>query len=327
MSEKLSRRDFLKLAGETAGVLALIAYGRLHNRQLNLDPVFKVDFDKDLENLNYNEASRLALRFDKVADKLPEQFVEPTKENLIKLALEIIPQFEYEGIAKSQYPKEIDFKFYADGDRANHVLGQSDCSTWAVINGRASLDTSAWYGEDIVFTLAHELAHVAQTQPLCISADRALIENSAQIGALEVCSGLANQGNKLFLRATVDEIRGMAITSAYGLALKENRFEEFKDLRSKLSPGAISEARFAKSRRRWSTDPMQLQEIIYRYNITPMNMVINAISTNNSEISGLAFPNNLPQERLTPVAPPIKLDDTKYLIEHLEEIVNDSIKK
>lgn len=289
------------------------------------DPVFKIEFDEDESSLTYDEVSRLALRLDEVYDSLPKFDLEPTEENLHRVAIEIIPQFEYEEIVpESQIPTEIEFHFFPDGNSANHVLGRSNCSTYVFVNGRVTSLMGAWYGKGWIFTLAHELAHVAQGDVVCGDSERSLVENSAQIGAIEVCCGLANQGSGYFLYAVLDELRGMAITASLGLALRENRFEEFCAFRERLSPGAVSEAKFQKSRRRWSDDTGRLMEIIDWYNVTPLNMIAKAIMTNGSEIEGLAFPPVYQEDWGDIMRPlrvkPIKLDDTAYFLAHLEEL-------
>src|SRR3990167_1752462 len=297
------------------------------------DPNFKIDMDYKME-LDFDEAAQLAIRFDKAFDKLPEPKIEYNDRVLAGLAYELIPQFQYEGVTpETEWPKDVKFIIFSDGDSANHVLGSSYCSNYAIVNGRMELPLSTFAKTDAAFTLAHELAHVAQTRAVCDAVVSEEIESSAQIGALEVTAGLALQGNPLWLWATIDELRGMAVSSAYGLALKENRFNEFHQLRGRLSPGATSEAKFQKSRRRWASDPAQLGDILYKYNVKPMNRLIYAVSHKDAQIDDLAFP-PIHSERpfggsftvWTLEKRPVKLDDLAYLIQNVEPLVSDLVK-
>lgn len=297
------------------------------------DPNLKIEMDYKME-LDFDEAAQLAKRFDRAFDKLPEPKIEYNDKVLAGLAYELIPQFQYEGITpNAEWPREVKFVVWPDGDSANHVLGRSDCSNYAIVNGRMELPFSTFAKTDAAFTLAHELAHVAQTRAVCENTASEEIEPSAQIGALEVTAGLALQGNPLWLWATIDELRGMSISSAYGLALKENRFGDFHALRKQLSPGAMSEARFQKSRRRWASDPLQLEAILYNYNVKPMNKIIYAVSHNDGIVDDLAFPWTASEYPYGGGASvwsmqkrPVKVDDLGYLITNLEPLVSEVAK-
>ena len=325
----MNRREFLRLA--TVGGVGLVLGGAELERRLRTDPTFKVEFDSD-NALSFEEASALAIRFDKAFDKLPVPEFKNTEAELYEYALEMLPQFEYEGIVgRTRFPQEVRFVYFPNGDDFNHVLGRSNCQTYAVVNGRMTFETSTWGKDDLLFTIAHELAHVQEGQELCSTVEMSLIENSAQIAAMEVVCGLANQGNPRYLWAAVNELRGMALSAAYGLALTGKRFDEFTALRSKLSPGAFSESRFQKNRRRWSGDPTRLAEILDWYNTTPLNMIIKAIRSNpDSKIEGLAFPPDyfsysMGPSGFTPQPMVLTLDDTKYLIANLESLMVDEL--
>ena len=335
--KEFSRRQFIKTvgavgAGMAAGVLGY-EFGKPKEKH-PINPVFGIEFDGDNERISFEEASALAKRFDKAFDKLPEIKFDDSRNALYTYAAEIIPQFAYEGFEmRPKFPSNIEYILFEDGDAANHVLGRSNCQDYAVLNIRMALPRSSWADGDELFTLIHELAHTQQgkTKDGCRNPDGALVENTAQIAAAEVCAGLANQGNIEYLAAFVGEIRGMAISTAYGAALNDKRMDEFMKLRGELSPGAMSAARFAKSARRWASDQFHLKEIIKRYNETPLKMIISAGRGGNGEIKGLAFPPVYSQDEssrwtiyTTPIPP--KIDDTLYIFEHLEEMVNDVAK-
>ena len=251
---------------------------------------------------------------------------------LYKYAAEIIPQFAYEGFeVRPKFPPKIEYILFDDGNTANHVLGRSNCRDYAVLNVRMALPRSSWGDGEELFTLIHELAHTqqGQTKDGCGNPDIALIENSAQIASIEVASGLANQGNTEYFVALVGELRGMAISTAYGAAIREKRMDDFRTLRGELSPGAMSEARFAKSERRWSNDQGSLMEIIRRYNETPLQMIIKAGRGGGGEVETLAFPPMYTEAgsaywNLYTEPAPWKIDDTLYVFEHLEEMVADT---
>lgn len=322
-----TRRQFLELAGIGAG--ALVA-GAILNPKKDYDPTFKIDFDPYDEFLSFNECSQLATRMDKLFDKLPEYKSPMTKDDLIEWTIEMTPMFEYEGIvSQANWPPKdgIGFILFPDGDSHNHVAGRSDCANYAGLNLRFANEHSSWYqDEDAPFTLLHELAHIQQGQYICATADRDLVENSAQIAALEVAAALVNQGNKELLTPLVSELRGMAISAAYASAIRTGQTTQFIDFRSKLSPGAFADARFAKSQRRWSSNPIELMTILDRYNVVPLLMISNAIRHDNSEIKGLAFP-PVVENRGNYFAIgrnyPIKLDDTAYFLTHAEELMEE----
>lgn len=184
-----------------------------------------------------------------------------------------------------------------------------------------------WYeSDDAPFTLLHELAHIQQGQQICATENRDLVENSAQIAAIEVASALVNQGNKEMITPLISELRGMAISATYASALRTKRVDEFIQFRSTLSPGAFADARFAKARRRWSGDPDQLMTILDRYNVTPLLMISNAIRNNGAEIEGLAFPpvvENTGSYYALGRTASISLNDTQYFLAHAEELVKD----
>ena len=335
--ESMSRRKFLTVMGGVMGGAAIgtaapqvveggkqIVKAIENMEQTQYDPNFGIEMDGKV-GLSFKEAARLAKRFDTLYDKLPKPKIPTGVYGLREMALEIIPQFSYEEITpKSQWPDAVDYVIFNDGASANHVLGRSDCRNFAILNGRLNLNVSTWSKDEIPFTLAHELAHVAQTKQICDQNRDEDIESSAQIAALEVTSGLANQGNPLWLWATIGELRGMALSSAYGLALRDDDFEKYHVLRSKLSPGATSEARFQKSVRRWTDRQNELKEILNNYNIKPLERIIFSIKHNNNEIQDLTFPPIMKRRPfLQSVRKPVLLDDTAYLIKHAEELVND----
>lgn len=316
---RITRRDFLKLLVVGSGALLTGDAARI-----TVDPVFKVDFEGQ-DELTFETAAGLAERFDKALDRLPTPDFDNTLRGLKEYANEIIPQFEYEGIIyRSKWPEIIGFKLFDNnGINANHVLGVSNCSNEAYVNARMGMYTSVWRKTEELFTLIHELAHVQQGEKLCEEKDTMLVENSAQIGAMEVAAGLANQGNPQYFYAAVNELRRMAIRSAEYLAGKENRIDDFMKLENKLSPGAIAQARFEKDERFWNAQGWEKDRVYMTYGLIPLEMIINAIRNHAMVIDNLAFPPK-PVHRGSHSYYDddysFKLDDTAYMIEHLEEM-------
>jgi len=335
----MSRRAFLRLSATLGG--ALIGAGAIPAaegaRKLAgykapvWNPELKIYTDGKI-GLNFDEAAQLAQRFDKLYDAIPKQKIEWSDSVLRGLALELIPQYEYEGFTpRAEWPKEIQFIIYPRGHEANHVLGQSDCETFAVINGRLALPLSTFADDEGPHTLAHELAHVAQTGAVCQYGPRDQIEVSAQIASLEVEAGLALQtGNPLWMRSTLGELRNMAMGSAYALALQDKDFDKYHELRSRLSPGALSEGRFQKGLRRWKDDPKELKRLLEIYDLKPFNRIVYALMYNDAVIDDLAFPPivasrsyggsyiqwEIPRRER-------RLDDLAHLVAHGEELVAD----
>ena len=335
----MSRRAFLRwsavLGGALVGAGAIPAAEGARKLAGYKAPVWNPElkiYTDDKIGLTFDEVAQLAQRFDKLYDAIPKQEVEWSDHVLQGLALELIPQYEYEGFTpRAEWPGEIQFVIYPRGQEANHVLGQSDCETFAVINGRLALPLSMFSDDEGPHTLAHELAHVAQTGAVCQYGPKDQIEASAQIASLEIEAGLALQtGNPLWLKSTVGELRNMAMGSAYALALQDKDFDKYHELRSQLSPGALSEGRFQKALRRWKDDPKELKRLLETYDLKPFNRIVYALMYNDAVIDDLAFPPivaNRPyggsyiqweiprRER--------KLDDLAYLVAHGEELVAD----
>lgn len=326
--KNLSRLEFIKAAALSFGSLFLAGSAAANEvmHYLDRDPIFKIEFD-DKERVSFDEAAALAIRFDRALDRLPIPEFANTQQELTEFALELVPQFEYEGVvSKATFPEEVEFTYFPDAGSANHVLGRSDCSTFAHLNLRMAFETSTWGDTEVLYTIAHELAHVQQGTAVCLSVADWLVENSAQIASMEVMCGLANQGNPIYLWAAVNELRGMFLSSALGLAYKEDRMNDFEILREQLSPGAFAEARFQKSHRRWSDDPLRRAEILDWYNVVPINQIVWAIRENNKALPGLAFPeidtSSTSGYYGTTESLTLMLDDTAWVIEHLEELVD-----
>lgn len=323
-----NRRWFLRVAAATTGGWIGLGLGvdRLRH-QPQLDPVFKIDLDPYYEFVSFNEARDLAIRFDKMYDRLPEQPAPATQAEVVAWALEMIPMFEANGIVtKANWPDadKIGFALFPDGASFTGVAGRSDCENMAVLNLRFANPNSSWFQDsDWPLTLAHELAHVQQGDA-CNTYPVDLVENTAQIASWELIASLVNGGNTKLLQPLIGELRQVAVAAAHGIAMERGSMENFMELRNKLSPGALSAARFQAYLRRWAKDPQKFGVMLNRYFTEPLNMTIRAICLNDSKIKGLALPPVY--QRGWPFQPSpriLKLDDLTYFLTHAEEMVRE----
>jgi hypothetical protein len=322
----ITRRDFLKLVG--VGAAALILPGS----NSNIDSLLKIDFDND-GNLSFEEACGLAVRFDRVFQKLHKPKLDVTPLGLRKYAKEIAPQFEYEGMGPGiEVPDQLYFAHYSGGIKANHVLGSSNCMDKIEMNGRIASDISAWYGRDeFLFTLTHELAHMAQGLDICLIGPREFVETSADIAAMEVVSGLALSGNEDFFYSAVCELRSMARGASMAIALKNNDKKAFLSVVDRFGKDALSKAKFHKAMRFWDTEIAAYRTVLESYSLGPLKTIVEAIK-NNSDVVDIAMkPVNF--KGMGGVLHyhdggfPMKIDDTHYLIENMEPIAQAFLKR
>jgi len=157
--ERITRRDFLK-ASLIGG--AFLAGGKVF-ADSQKDRTFGVEIQNNYE-ISFKEACDLTRRFDKLGDKIGERKASVSKEDIALLAVEVIPNFEYEGmVTTARYPQVADFGLFMGGQSHNHVMGRSNCETYSVINMRYANPHSKMFESDSWKTvLIHELAHVQQ---------------------------------------------------------------------------------------------------------------------------------------------------------------------
>jgi hypothetical protein len=310
----MNRREFLRNAGLASLGITLggaLAADKIRGR----DGVFGVEMDDNNFELSYEEASALAVRFDRLRDAIPEEPFPASREDLAGLMLEVIPNFEYEGVTDvARFPRNFAFYPLADGGSHNHVAGKSNCADF-VVNYRFANPISSWHeSEDWIPTAIHELAHVQQGA-LCYMEPRSNIEQSAQIATLEVMAGMVNYGNEKLVRPLISELRGMAVSTAFSLALKGDRMNDFEDLRGKLSKNAISKAKYERTKRVWAEHPEELQFVLENYSEIPLNRMVYAIRENGNTVTDLALPNR-----------ELVIDDLAYFIGNAQPMVGQITK-
>ena len=307
------------------------------NIKLEKHPVLHIEPD-GFWTLSFDEAAELTLYFDGLYDKLGESpYPAPTERHLAELAYEILPIFQYEGFALPQFPADLGLYPYQDGGNHIHIAGQSDCAGF-VLNYRFGNPYSSWYNEGHWVAVAiHEMVHVQQG-PLCSTVDSLYIEMSAEVITLETLAALVNYGNRDMTYALVRELRGMAASAAYGLALNDGDLDKYIALRNRIlkaptgMPDSYKNAGFDKSRRHWETDPERLSFILEAYSIYPLEQIVQSILYIDGQMTGLIMPPgfvieypNSPDVYVP--GPPLILDDLMYFLEHADEIVDQYIRE
>lgn len=320
--EKLTRREFLKAGGiatltTVAAVYGGSSLGERSRRLRATDPHFNVEFDKEI-GITFEQASELSLRFDKMYDKFgDEPEIDASPNELSKLAFEILPQFQYEGATNQiKVPSQLAFMAFLNGRAHNHVGGRSDCINYAVLNARYINDWSKMNNRPSwVSTAVHELAHMQQGELCANLDDRPNLENTAQIVTWEIMAAQVNSGNEKFMLPLIEQLRGVAINTAWSISMREGKEKEFDKLRKKLSGGEIKEAAFERTKRVWKGKESDLRQILTTYSEDPLNRVINAVKNNGSVIKDLALP-----------VRSFKVDDLSAFLLRAEELVDEQTK-
>ncbi len=307
------------------------------NIVLEKHPILHVEFDGKWE-LGYTEAAELTLYFDALYDRMGDSpYPAPSEAQLVDLAYEVLPIFNYEGFVLPQFPLDLDLYPYQSGGEHIHIAGQSDCAGF-VLNYRFGNPYSSWFGEGSwVSTAIHEMVHVQQG-PLCGSIDNLYIEMSAEVITIEVMAALVNYGNRNMTYALVRELRGMAASAAYGLALQEENLEQYVALRNRIvqedtgRSDSFKNAGWDKSRRHWEENPERLEFILQAYSIFPLEQIVQSILYIDGTIDGLIMPPgfvieypNSPDVYVP--GPSLVLDDLMYFLEHADEIVDQYVRE
>ncbi len=336
----ITRRELLRLI-PIAG-LALLLPGPTEDprpyRPRHHDAFWRIEEDTDNEHISYDEAAQLAVRFNNAFNRLPPYHPLVTKDMLSLWAMELIPFYPYEGaVDKAVVPKIIDlFWFSQEPDAHTHVLGRSDCDTFILLNVRLSDPFSTWSDSSVefLFTEAHELAHTTQGTTICSIANNDplvdekihQIEWTAQIVAFENVSALADDGNVYALYALADELRGVAGSVARAAAIRENRVPEYDALREQLYPGELARAHYERSKRFWAGKDEELLSEISRYDEAVLNTFAQA-QAGNGIVDGLALQPEFDPATFTFKPRQLKIDDTLYVLAHLEEMIEDARKQ
>jgi hypothetical protein len=321
VSERLNRRDFLRASVIAGAGATLYGISRQIDKQYK-DPTFKIEFDHE-PLVSFKEASDFLLRMDGLQDKLEEPIIPATPQNITALVQEIVPYFEREGATDNAwFPKDVNYFVARDDGTHMNVSGRSDCDRF-VVNYRHANPWSAWSKDsDWIGTVVHETAHVQQRPDVCFNSERVNVENTAQIVATEVMAGMVNDRNDLMVYPLIDELKSYAGGTAYSIALRDKRLDDYERLRRKVKNSPRSEAGYQRSRRYWRGKQDQLNFILTAYYELPFNKIVGGIRENNNYIYDLALPshfNTMGQNRPRR----FKVDDIQYFLENAEERVEE----
>lgn len=263
-----------------------------------------------------------ALRLDALADALPPEPMLETLQDMNEWAIEILPYMAYEGLTDTaNVPADIGL-FFNMNSSAFHLAGQALCRTVdegavlgpIILNGRYVNPKSAWYGkEQSLGVLVHELVHM-QGGPFCSGKSEDL-EANTQIAAMEVMAAMVNHGNRAVLRPLLLTLRDMVLSALeYDLSP-----EDYIAFYRTVEPDPFQVAKAEKALRHWLPDnAYELHDILWKYNVVPVNAIIEGLGDGTVERIGLL---EWDFENSKAVVAPLKVDDLQYLFGHVDEYV------
>ncbi len=317
MKDRYSRRDILILAA--AGAASALIGPEPQQR----NPESPYTFDEMLA---------LSRRFYRIIDRHPPFHPGTTAQDLAYWVAEIPQYFVYNRVSQQAHtPTIAAFATETKAMEFIHRLGKSDCKQRVIANDRYTNPHSALFSSpSFPAAVTHELAHLLQGEEICglySRVPKTLVENSAQIAALEIMASMACQGNTVMGMGLVHEIKDMATDSALYFVLEDpTRMEAYRRHIQRYASGAEISKREA-SFRYWVDDIGKRKNMLKMYAHQPLEMMRYAHAVQENAITGLAFPPVYPetysssssfpsQEQL-----PIVLDDFWYFFNHAEEIV------
>ena len=218
----------------------------------------------------------MALATDRIIDRI---VVAPLDTSLTRWTREILPWFAAEGIVRlERAPARVGYSDFR-GAHGTLVLGTANCRSGVVsISGRYVNPVSRMFRSvDLVFTLAHELAHVQQNT-LCERAPTTLVETSAQLMALEVTAAMALDGNAWAGLALLRELRDIAVgtlrfDAELGLPGAQGRLDAVVDA---IYTTAERE-RASRRDRYWTKNPAHRKELLRHYAVGPYRKLASAL--------------------------------------------------
>lgn len=237
---------------------------------------------------DFGDPAGVALETDRIIDGMA---VAPLDLSLTRWTREIVPWFAAEGIVRlERQPARVRYVDFS-GPQANLILGTADCRGAVVsISGRYANPVSSLYRSvDMVFTLAHELAHVQQNT-LCERAPTDAVETSAQLMAFEVTAAMALDGNAWAGLALLRELRDLAVGK-----LRFDAERHLPGARARLDTVVAAiyttpeRAGAAQRTHYWARNPAQRKEVLLRYAVGPYRKLAAAFRR-DLIVPGLATP-------------------------------------
>lgn len=303
MARSVSRQEFLRLA--TLGGLglagALLRGGRgpgfpnFLPIPKRLDPKTGIELDKNDYKVSFGEAAQLALLAGKAGEILQIDHWRPqlTPETFRAWTEELVIQMQAEGIIDKIEIPELFFFAPEDGDEGNYTLGSSYCEKDARLSSRFVNPFAGWYDSpDWPGTIAHELVHaLAQNESLCRKINRRdQLESTAQVAKIKILSAMAVRGNGFAFRALVWDLTDICLRAALALSINTQDLEKFRQLRSVIHPGILSQAYAEKLDRENEGNEYDRLQTLQRYGLVPLDMIMMAHLTNNDVVTGLELP-------------------------------------
>lgn len=286
-----------------------------------LDPVLGVHRDNDGSFISLRETADFVRRMDGLYDQLAQEPVTIINDDeLIAWALEILPYMAYEGVtAAPVVPYGVSW-FWAPNNRMFHVAGTASCGAFgapgAFLNVRYANPVSAWYGDENLSTLVHELIHV-QGGTFC-SGSSADLEANTSIATVEVLAAMVNDGNALALPSLLDDLRGMGL-SRLRFYLPTAEYAAFRAEILGTDPFVV--AQFEKRTRAWAANPAGLQDVLWKYSVVPHDALLLGVTSECVCVERVKV-----QTVIAPMPPvyedkPLVVDDLRYFLERAESFV------
>jgi len=316
VEKRLSRRDFLKLAGITAG--SLVAGKTIEKFT---EPT-AFDILQTEGALTKDGAKNILFKLDEYSDLAePYQPKEiKTIEDAELLALEAIPYFLFEGANEvgEVFPK-IEMAYFG-GKNVFFIGGRANCqnpfdsTVW--LNHRYFNPMSPWNdGSRVVSTLIHEIGHSQWASCDVMNMD---VESATEISTAEVMAGMSLHGNKHTFVPFIHQIQGFAFDYLWLQYMKEGDMKGFQeDVVSNTADNKFGIGGFDKAVRFWKGHEDDLTSILERYGSKPYIYLAESMRDPENVTRKLPLLN---------LNRNLVMDDTAYILKNINGLTADFIK-
>ena len=233
--------------------------------------------------LSVEAKTALLRKLDAAADSLPATKMLATPDEWYAWTIEILPYMTYEGVihGAARPPHDV-APFYFLNSRMFHLGGMAFCRDR---DGKPALGpigynfryinhvSPRYADERALSVLVHEIVHM-QGGPFCTGPSES-VEADTQIATVEVMAAMVNHGNRAVLRPLLLDLRSMVLASIQAEVSKD----EYLALVAEIANDPFEVSRAEKSLRFWYGAPggaEELAAILRRYNVTPVNALIEA---------------------------------------------------